>query len=70
VDRATVFELINAANFLDIPRLLDSSCKVVANLLKGKTPEEIRKEFHIENDLSADEIKQILDDNEWCEDGV
>jgi hypothetical protein len=36
---------------LDIKALLDVGCKTVANMIKGKSPEEIRKTFNIQNDL-------------------
>jgi hypothetical protein len=49
VDQATLFEMILAANFLDIKRMLDLTCKSVAEMIKGKTPEEIRKHFNIKN---------------------
>ena len=35
VDQATLFELILAANYLDIRPLLDLTCKTVANMIKG-----------------------------------
>ncbi|CAI6364842.1 unnamed protein product [Macrosiphum euphorbiae] len=67
VDQGTLFELILAANYLDIKGLLDVTCKTVANMIKGKTPEEIRKTFNIKNDFSAAEEDQVRKENEWCE---
>ncbi|XKL63409.1 hypothetical protein PGB90_005773 [Kerria lacca] len=68
VDQGTLFELILAANYLDIKGLLDVTCKTVANMIKGKTPEEIRKTFNIKNDFTTEEEEQIRRENEWCED--
>ena len=35
------------------------TCKTVANMIKGKTPEEIRKTFNIKNDFTPAEEEQV-----------
>ena len=57
-----------AANYLDIKALLDVGCKTVANMIKGKSPDEIRKTFNIQNDFTPEEEEQIRRENEWAED--
>ncbi|KAF9063819.1 Skp1 family, dimerization domain-containing protein [Rhodocollybia butyracea] len=69
VDQEMLFEIILAANYLDIKSLLDVGCKTVANMIKGKTPEEIRKLFNIVNDFTPRRrCAQIKKENEWAED--
>jgi len=68
VDQEMLFEIILAANYLDIKPLLDVGCKTVANMIKGKSPEEIRKTFNIQNDFTPEEEDQIRRENEWAED--
>lgn len=68
VDQGTLFELILAANYLDIKALLDVTCKTVANMIKGKAPEDIRKQFNIPCDFNPQEEEQVRKENEWCED--
>lgn len=68
VDQEMLFEIILASNYLDIKSLLDVGCKTVANMIKGKSPEEIRKTFNITNDFTPEEEEQIRRENEWAED--
>ncbi|XP_053437373.1 S-phase kinase-associated protein 1-like [Nycticebus coucang] len=67
VDQGTLFELILAANYLDIKCFLDVTCNSVANIIKGKTPEEIRKTFNIKNDFTEEEEVLVCKENQWCE---
>lgn len=67
VDDETLFNLILAANYLDIKPLLDLTCKTVADEIKGKTPEEIRIRFNIKNDFTPEEEEEVKRENAWCE---
>jgi len=53
---------------LNIKPLLDIGCQTVANVIKGRLPEEIRKTFNITNDLTPEKEEQIQRENEWAED--
>ncbi len=66
VDQSTLFELILAANYLNIKPLLDLCCLTVANMIKGKTPEEIRKTFNIVNDFTPEEEEEVRRENQWA----
>ncbi|GBB93636.1 hypothetical protein RclHR1_02200017 [Rhizophagus clarus] len=68
VEQDLLFEIILAANYLDIKPLLDVGCKTVANMIKGKSTEEIRSMFNIVNDFTPEEEEQIRKENEWAED--
>nr|AAV68611.1 Skp1 [Ostreococcus tauri] len=66
VDQATLFEIILAANYLNMKGLLDLTCMTVANMMKGKTPEEIRKTFNIKNDFTPEEEEEVRKENQWA----
>ena len=68
VDQSILFELILAANYLDIKGLLDVTCMSVANMIRGKSPEQIRQHFNIKNDFSPEEEDRVRKENEWSED--
>lgn len=68
VDQEMLYEIILAANFLNIRPLLETGCKIIAEMIKNKTPEELRKTFNIVNDFSPEEEAAIRKENEWAED--
>ena len=67
VDNFTLIEIIMAANYLDIKDLLDLACAKVAESIKGRTPEQIREMFGIENDFTPEEEEKIREENKWVE---
>ncbi|VVB00804.1 unnamed protein product [Arabis nemorensis] len=66
IDQSTLYYLILAANYLNIKSLLDLTCQTVADMIKGKTPEEIRAIFNIENDITPEEEEKIRQKNQWA----
>ena len=66
IDLDMIFEIILAANYLDIKPLLELSSAKVASIIKGKTMEEIRQTFRITNDFTPEEEQQIIEENKLC----
>ena len=58
--------MLQAANYLEIKGLLDLTCQTVANMIKDKSPEEIRKAFNIKNDFTPEEEEEIRRENSWA----
>jgi S-phase kinase-associated protein 1 len=55
-----------AANFLNIPIIVDTMCQVMADMIKGKSPEEIRKTFNIESDWEPEEYERVRKTYSWA----
>nr|GEV57085.1 SKP1-like protein 1B [Tanacetum cinerariifolium] len=66
MDQATLFDVILAPNYLNIKGLLDLMCQTVADMIKGKTPEDIRKTFNIKNDFTPEEEEEVRRENAWA----
>ncbi|KAL0913275.1 hypothetical protein M5K25_016722 [Dendrobium thyrsiflorum] len=66
VDQSTLFDLILAANYLNIKGLLDLSCQAVADMIKGETPEVIRRTFNIRDDFTPEEEEEVRRANPWA----
>ncbi|GAP86302.1 putative E3 ubiquitin ligase complex SCF subunit sconC [Rosellinia necatrix] len=65
VDKDTLFQIANAANYLEIPLLLKYAVNMVASRLVGKTTEEMREFLNIESDFTPEEEQEIRKNNEW-----
>ena len=65
-----LIDLVVASNFLDIEGLLNLGCAKVASLIKGKSVEEIRDLFGIENDFTPEEEALIREENKWAEEAI
>lgn len=65
LDDRALFDVILAANYLDIPDLLDLGCAKIASMIKNKTPEEIKERFHIDKNSTPEEDEQVRRENQW-----
>jgi S-phase kinase-associated protein 1 len=54
-----LWDLAMAANYLNISSLYYCTCQKIAEQIKGKSPEQIREMFGIEDDLTDKEKRQI-----------
>jgi S-phase kinase-associated protein 1 len=72
VDYKVLFGLILAANYLDIPGLLDLGCKTVANNIKEKSIDEIYTEYEIplEDRFTPEERVKIEEEIKWASSGT
>ncbi|KAI9221530.1 Skp1 family, dimerization domain-containing protein [Blastocladiella britannica] len=66
IEKEPLFQVILAANYLDIKQLLDLGCRTVANMIKGKTTQEIRDFLGIV--VTPEEEEQIKKENQWAVD--
>ncbi|XP_010413609.1 PREDICTED: SKP1-like protein 5 [Camelina sativa] len=67
IEHSILFDVMMAANYLNIQSLLDLTCQTVADLLSaGKTPEELRAQFNIVKDLTDEEEADIRWENQWA----
>lgn len=66
VSYVSLLSYSQAANYLNIKSLLDLTCQTVADMIKGKTPEEIRKTFNIKNDFTPEEEEEVRRENQWA----
>ncbi|CAL9248847.1 unnamed protein product [Arabidopsis halleri] len=66
IDMDTIFNLLLAANYLNVKGLLDLTSQTIADYIKVMTPEKVREFFNIENDFTPEEEEEIRKENEWA----
>ncbi|CAN0930103.1 SKP1-like protein 4 [Linum grandiflorum] len=66
VNLMMLFDLILAADYLNIKELLDLTCQKAAHVIFGKTTEEMCKIFNIKNDFTPEEEANIRIENRWA----
>lgn len=67
IDHSLLIALIMAANYMNISDLLNLTCAKIASMIKGKSPEQIRGKFEIENDFTPQEEAEIREETKWCQ---
>jgi Skp1 family, dimerisation domain len=60
-----LFDLVAAANYMNIKPLLDLACLAVSIMIKGKSAQELRTIFKIEAEMTDEERAQIDRENAW-----
>ena len=62
-----MFPLVIAANFLEIKGLIKLVCKAIALQIQGKSVEEIRTTFNIEDpNWTPEELAKLKEENAWA----
>jgi len=66
VNQHTLFEILLAANYLNIKNLQDLCCQTVADIMKDKKVEEVRTMFNVVNDFSPEEEAEVRKEHAWA----
>ncbi len=62
-----IFDIILAANFLELAPLMHLGCAKIGSLIKGKSMDELREIFKIEGEFTPAEEQKVLEENPWFE---
>ena len=66
IDQAILFDIVLAANHMDMKALLKLGSAKIAALIKGKSIEEIRQFFQMDNDFTPEEEERIREENQFA----
>lgn len=69
-DYQMLAKLANVSDFLMISKLLEKITSYYANLLKGKSTQEMRDILGVEGDFTPQEQEKIQKELSWCDDSI
>jgi len=61
-----LYEIVAAANGLELTHLADLSCAQVASMMRDKPPDEIRHVLKVVHDFTPAELVWVREQNAWC----
>ena len=64
-DVGMLFEIANAANYLNIPELVDGTCEAIAGTMQDKTAYQIQELFGT-TDLTEEELEEVRLAHPWA----
>ncbi len=62
---AVVIELMHAANYLDVPGLVNLAAHAIAGMISNRTPAQLRALFGLPHDMTAKEMAALEDQYPW-----
>jgi len=65
LDQEPLFKLILAANYLDIPDLLDLGITKFCTMIKDKDANEVKKLLNIDPSITPEEERLVREKNDW-----
>jgi S-phase kinase-associated protein 1 len=66
LEQRELFDVLEAANYLEATRLLDDACVFVASMIRGKTSAQIREIFRLAHDMTDAEQRDLSSQFSWA----
>jgi S-phase kinase-associated protein 1 len=70
IELSKLIDLTTAANYMEIPSLLDLCTAKIASLVKDKSEQEIFATFGVEDNFTEEERQKVKEENKWLEDNI
>ena len=55
-ENSRLLDLVMAANYLDVPKLVDLGCQQISSLIRGKSAEEMKKAFGLKSGIAEETL--------------